>query len=185
MRVITGRAKGRRLVAPRGDQTRPISDRAKEALFSLLGDEIEGARFLDLFAGSGSVGIEALSRGAASATFVERGWRGVKAIRENLKLTGLEGKASVVRADVFRFVAGAEGPYDIVYVAPPQYQALWAKTLLALDAARLLASDALVVAQIFPKEYEELKLERLRFVEERRYGSTMLLFYRLGQPPGG
>ncbi len=178
MRVIAGLAKGRKLVSAKGGGTRPISDRVKEALFALLGVEVENARFLDLFAGTGSVGIEALSRGARECTFVERSWQGVRAIQRNLELTGLGSNAQVVRGDVFRFIAREEGPYHIVYVAPPQDQGLWDKTLAALDGAKLLAAGGLVVAQIFPKEFEELELERLRLLEKRRYGSTVLLFYQ-------
>src|SRR2546430_635565 len=100
MRVIAGTAKGRQLKLVPGEGTRPIMDRVKEALFNILGDSIDGATFLDLFAGTGSVGIEALSRGAEYAVFVENGRLAVKTIAENLKMTRLEDQARIVRQDV-------------------------------------------------------------------------------------
>ena len=104
MRVIAGTARGRPLVAPRGAHTRPITDRVKETLFGILGDRVLDARFLDLFAGSGSVGIEALSRGAASCDFVEHDRRAVAAIRENLERAGVAELASVHATDVMRYL---------------------------------------------------------------------------------
>jgi 16S rRNA (guanine966-N2)-methyltransferase len=180
MRVIAGKAKGRRLASVPGDTTRPITDRTKEALFDILGGRVEDARMLDLFAGTGSVGIEALSRGAREVWFVERERRAVQAIKSNLELTGLAQQARVVRQDVFRFiqqVAGRE-QFDIIYVAPPQYRELWAKTLKDLDEAGLLNPMGIVIAQIYPKEFEELELATLSLVDRRKYGSTLLCFYR-------
>ncbi len=183
VRVIGGAAKGRRLLSVPGQTTRPITDRVKESLFNILGERVEEALFLDLFAGTGGVGIEALSRGARGAIFVERSGRAVKTIRDNLKLTGLAGRAEVVRADVFRFLVREDRRSDLIYVAPPQYKGLWAKTLLALDERPLLSEDGLIVVQIHPKEYAELDLESLLLLEQRRYGSTVLCFYAPRIPP--
>jgi 16S rRNA (guanine(966)-N(2))-methyltransferase RsmD len=177
LRVIGGTAKGKRLRSIRG--IRPITDRVKSALFDILGGEVLGSRFLDLFAGTGSVGIEALSRGASSAVFVERKKRAVRIIEENLAITGLRERAKVLQRDVFDFISrGAEEEFDIIYIAPPQYKGLWAETLRALDSRDLLAKGGLAIAQIFPKEYEELDLKKMSLVDRRRYGSTMLCFYR-------
>lgn len=179
MRVIAGEARGRRLLAVPGASTRPISDRVKEALFGVLGERVMDGLFLDLFAGTGSVGIEALSRGARQATFVEMRWRAIKTIERNLETTGLEGRGRVIRQDVFKFLQSQAlgAPYDIVYLAPPQYRGLWAKTLRAVDQADILAKDGVIVAQMYPKEYETLTLESLALTDQRRYGSTMLCFY--------
>jgi len=178
MRVIAGEAKGQKLLAVPGTTTRPIADRVKESLFNILGDRVAGATFLDLFAGTGGVGIEALSRGAAAATFVERDERAVQTIRANLKATGLAARARVIRQDVFRFIATtAEAGYDLIYVAPPQYRGLWVKTVEALDGHPLMSPGGLVIAQIFPKEYHPLLLTQLAPVDERKYGSTLLVFY--------
>jgi 16S rRNA (guanine966-N2)-methyltransferase len=178
VRVISGEAKARRLYSVPGEGTRPITDRVKTSLFNILAPRVEDARFLDLFAGTGGVGIEALSCGARDTVFVERGERAVLTIRRNLVVTAFADRAQVVRKDVFKFIAGYQGPpFDIIYVAPPQYQGLWSRALLALDTSSLLAPGGLAVAQIHPKEYEQLALTRLVLSDQRRYGSTLLCFY--------
>ena len=184
MRVISGKAKGRQLFSVPGDSTRPITGRVKEALFDILYQRMAEARVLDLFAGTGAVGIEALSRGACEAVFVERNPRALAALRRNLQLTGLADHARVVRADVFKFVAGYKGQaFDIIHVAPPQYRGLWAQTLRALDSSALLTSDGIAVAQIYPKEYEPLDLRTLALSDQRKYGSTLLCFYEAQGSP--
>ena len=181
MRVIAGKAKGHRLKSVPGMGTRPITDRAKAALFSIIGNDVIGCRFLDLFAGTGQVGIEALSRGAAEVVFVERAGAALRTIRENLAHTRMEAGARVVRADVFAFLASRVGPtepFDYVYIAPPQYRRLWVRTLRALDAnPGWLANDGWAIAQIHPREHEELVLEHLALFDRRTYGSVMLCFY--------
>ena len=178
MRVISGNAKGRTLQAA-GAATRPITDRVKENLFNILGARIVDANVLDLFAGAGSVGIEALSRGARAATFVERDHRALNAIRANLRATQLADRASIVRDDVFKFLRRATTEtFDVIYVAPPQYKGLWAETLRALDGSALVAEHGIVIAQIHPKEYNELALANLELFDQRKYGSTLLCFYR-------
>ena len=183
MRVIAGEAKGRTLKPVPGKGTRPIADRVKESLFNILSWRVPECRFLDLFAGTGGVGIEALSQGAAHAVFVERAPRAIRVLRENLRLTGMSDRARVIQEDVFRFVVLANQQvepadrFDIIYVAPPQYQELWAKTLIALEGTPLLAQDGVIVAQIFPKEYRALPLTKVVLTDQRTYGSTMLCFY--------
>lgn len=178
MRVIAGSAKGIRLQAVPGSGTRPISDRVKEAVFNILRDEIINARVLDLFAGTGSVGIESLSRGADYVVFVEKQPKATATIRANLQRTRLQANARIVRADVFKFLTGDPTPFDLIYVAPPQYRDLWSKTLHALESnPGWLAPDGLVIVQIFPKEFEALPLTSLHPIEQRQYGSTLLCFY--------
>ncbi len=178
MRVIAGEAKGRKLLSVPGRATRPITDRVKESLFNILGGQVVNALFLDLFAGTGSVGIEALSRGARRAVFVERNRQALKVIAENLKMTGLTDRAKVVSSDVFKFLRGEfDEKFDIVYIAPPQYKGLWARTLLALDERELLADEGLIIAQIHPKELASLDLKSLQLADQRKYGSTLLCFY--------
>jgi 16S rRNA (guanine(966)-N(2))-methyltransferase RsmD len=179
IRVVSGVAKGQRLLPVPGEGTRPIRDQVKEALFNILAALVEDSRFLDLFAGTGSVGIEALSRGAASATFVESQPGAAQVIRRNLELTGFTDRARVIQADVFATLAGrSTEAFDLVYVAPPQYAGTWSRALAALDGREdWLNPDAWVVAQIHPKEYEPLSLGRLREVDRRKYGRTMLVFF--------
>src|SRR5215213_7639187 len=135
LRVIAGSAKGRRLKLVPGDTTRPIMDRVKEALFSILGRDIVDAAVLDLFAGTGSVGIEALSRGAAHVTFVDLERQAVETIKANLDLTRLAERANVRRADALALLNNPpDRRYEFIYVAPPQYKGLWVKVIEALEA---------------------------------------------------
>ena len=188
MRVIAGSAKGRRLKAPDTLDTRPILDRVKTALFDILAPDLVDSRFLDLFAGTGQIGIEALSRGAASATFVELSGEVVKLVRENLALTRLEANAEVIRADAFVFLRDAHAQrreFDIVYVAPPQYKQMAAQALERLDQAPLTAPGGLVIVQIHPRERGDIAsvaLSRLRLYDERTYGSTLLMFFEHAAP---
>jgi 16S rRNA (guanine966-N2)-methyltransferase len=201
MRVVTGEAKGRKLKAPKTMGTRPIIDRVKTALFDILSDEVEDIRFLDLFGGTGSVGIEALSRGAAGATFIEMNYQVLKLLRENLTITQLADRAETLHGDSFKFLqqyqqqsveqgkpqkpafSGSSQPhsYQIIYVAPPQYQEMAARALALIDSSTLVAEPGLVIVQIHPKERSgvaAIQSERLVLTDERRYGSTLLMFYR-------
>lgn len=182
MRVIAGTAKGRKLKTISGDTTRPITDRVKEALFSILGDWIIEARVLDLFGGTGAVGIEALSRGAAHVTFVEKSHTATRVIGENLRITTLADRAYVKKGDAFKFLAQSpppEQPFDLIYIAPPQYKQMWVKAVQMIDE-RLevwLLPDGAVIVQIHPLEYEAMTLQNLVLYDERKYGSTLLCFY--------
>lgn len=180
-RVIAGTARGIRLSGP-GEGTRPMGDRVKEALFAILEPDIRGARVLDLFAGSGGAGIEALSRGAAHATFVERDHGAVRVIAANLARAHLGGPgAHVVEANVRRWVADAareiEAPFDIVIADPPYDDpALLVATLEALGPR--LAPDARVVAKHARQTPPPARVGLLASERERRFGETTLTFYR-------
>lgn len=179
MRVITGKAKGRKLMMAPGGGTRPITDRAKEALFSIMGDWIEETRVLDLFGGTGGVGIESLSRGATWVDFVDLSHQAVETIRANLRHCGFERQASVTRLDSFAYLQRYHGaPYDLIYVAPPQYQGMWLKALTLIDGKpELLAKNGSVIVQIHPREETPVTLTCLEEYDRRRYGSVLLLFY--------
>jgi 16S rRNA (guanine966-N2)-methyltransferase len=179
MRVITGRAKGRKLMSVPGDSTRPITDRAKSALFSILNDWIEGTRVLDLFGGTGAVGIECLSRGATYVHFIDNNRKAVDTIQANLAHCGFSREATVERNDSFAFLERYRGePFDFIYVAPPQYQDLWRKALQMIDQRpQLTAEYATIVVQIHPVEDKPVELQRLQEYDRRKYGSVMLLFY--------
>jgi 16S rRNA (guanine966-N2)-methyltransferase len=194
-RVIAGSAAGRRLSAP-GPGTRPLSDRVKQTLFAILEPRLPGSHFLDLCAGSGAGGIEALSRGAALAVLVEQDGRTCKTIAENLSRTGLGGPAAVVvRAEAGAWLAtaggapggtpGSEstgGSFDLVLVDPPYDQPELLESILATlggpAAERLLAADALVVAKHFWRTAPPARIGLLRSIRERRFGETTLTFYR-------
>jgi 16S rRNA (guanine(966)-N(2))-methyltransferase RsmD len=184
-RVISGKAKGRRLKLVPGDTTRPIMDRVKENLFNILGD-INGTRWLDMYAGTGQVGIEALSRGAAEVVFVDKARAAVQTVRDNLAHTQLTAGATVVQGDALAYLRDmGEPPFDVIYIAPPQYLEMWIGALQAIDkdVDRYLAADAQAIAQIDPREYRELELSRLVLADQRRYGNTLLCFYERGLSP--
>ncbi len=179
--MIAGAARGRRLRSVPGEATRPITDRVKEALFNIIGPDIKGASLLDLFAGTGSVGIEALSRGAARVVFVDVHTRAIETIRTNLDLTRLGEGAEVVRGDAFGYLADqSRPPFDYIFLAPPQYQGILARAIPVIDAhPRCLNPDGWVIAQLDPKESLELSLTSLVEFDRRRYGNTLLVFYEL------
>jgi len=180
--VIAGEAKGRRLTGIRSSAIRPTSDRVREALFSALGAAVPGARVLDLYAGSGALGIEALSRGAASAVFVDSDREAVAAIRANLALTGTDDRASVVRLSVASFLAaGRHGPFDLVFLDPPYAQGPPVQDLEALVAGGLLDGGASVVLETRGPELIP-PVEGLAVVSRRRYGDTTLVFLRPSGP---
>jgi 16S rRNA (guanine966-N2)-methyltransferase len=172
MRIVSGAWGGRRLQAPPGDATRPTSDRVREALFSILGARVEGARVLDLFAGSGALGLEALSRGAATATFVDSAPAAVRAVRGNLGALGAQ--AEVRRQDALRFLGGARDaacPYDLVFLDPPYRLATRLGGELSESLPPVLAPGATVVAESDRRRPLDLDLP---LSDERRYGDTLI-----------
>jgi 16S rRNA (guanine(966)-N(2))-methyltransferase RsmD len=181
LRVISGCARGRRLKSVPGDTTRPITDRVKESLFNILGKDVQDAIMLDLFAGTGAVGIEALSRGAKFVRFVDRNRLPVKTVRENLQITGLSDRAQVLQRDAFEVLKGeVDRQFDYVYIAPPQYKDMWKQALLLLDEnIGWLVGNAWVIVQIHPVEFDPVSLKNLVEFDQRRYGSTILIFYEV------
>ncbi len=181
MRIIAGSRKGARIFAPRGLDTRPTGDRVREAAFDLIGP-LDGAAVLDLFAGSGAMGLEALSRGAATATFVESDRDACRTISRNLEKLRLPG-ARVVRADAVHFLAREAGHYDLVLVDPPYELVESLLVPLAAYIPRVLAAGGLVVFETGAKQQPELQLS---VRTSRRYGSVRLtLFERLSASGGG
>jgi 16S rRNA (guanine966-N2)-methyltransferase len=177
MRVIAGSARGVPLAAPRDRGTRPITDRVKETLFAILGERVPDARVLDLYAGSGAIGIEALSRGAASADFVEHGRAALDALRANLAKTRLGADARVHATDVDRFLAVPDGgPWDLAILDPPYEVRAIVAPLEALVPH--LGPDATVVVKHFWRT-EIPQLHRLAVTRQRRFGETMLTYLQL------
>lgn len=181
LRVIAGAARGQSLKAVPGDSTRPITDRVKESLFNIIGVDIQEASLLDLFAGTGAVGIEALSRGAGFVLFIDQHHLAVKTMRANLEKTKLAAVAEILHRDAFVVLdQPIDRRFDYVYIAPPQYKGLWLRALQKVDARpELLTEFAWVIVQIDPVEFEPIELKNLAEFDQRRYGSTLLVFYVL------
>jgi 16S rRNA (guanine966-N2)-methyltransferase len=185
MRVVGGTARGKPLRLVPGKGTRPILDRVKTALFDILRPRIEGMRVLDLFAGSGSVGIEALSQGAAHCTFIDLGHQAIATVKQNLLTTGFSESCAVHQTNALDFLRSTPRSFDLIYIAPPQYKYLWVEAMRVLAARPDLLAAAsedntgpgLAIAQIDPKEYESLDLGALRETRQKRYGNTLLVFF--------
>lgn len=181
LRVIAGTAKGRKLKSVPGDTTRPVLDRVKENVFNIVAPQVAGSRWLDLFAGTGSVGIEALSRGAEFCQFFDSSRAAIQTIHANLALTQLQGNAHVERTDSLSRLR-EEPPdnegFEFIYVAPPQYAGVWRQALELLDERpEWLLPDGIAIVQIDPREYEIVSLRHLVLIDQRKYGNTMLCFY--------
>ncbi len=181
MRVVSGCAKGITLASVPGKSTRPITDRVKEALFNILSNRVMDTTWLDLFGGTGAVGIEALSRDAESVVFIEINFQAYKTILQNLKTTDLADYATVRKMDAFTYLNGTpDQAFDVIYNAPPQYQGIWRKAMQTLDEnPSWLAESGWIITQIHPKEYQEnLTYTNFEEFDQRKYGDTLLVFYR-------
>lgn len=182
MRIIAGAAKGRRLVGPKGSGTRPFMDRAKEALFSSLGEWVLDARVLDLYAGSGSLGLEALSRGADSVTFVEVGREALAALDTNVAAVGLGG--DVARSDVAEYLASASrrrDAFDLVFVDPPYAAPLASVEAVLAALVAVLADGARVVLHRRAGDEAPTAPRGLSLIDRRRYGDAELWLYEEGE----
>jgi 16S rRNA (guanine966-N2)-methyltransferase len=179
LRVISGTAKGRKLKDVPGDTTRPVTDMVKEALFNILAGDVLESTWWDLFGGTGAIGIEALSRGAAFVRFSELNRLPIETIKANLETTRFTAQAEIRRGDAFAMLsAPPDRQFDYVYIAPPQYKEMWSQALTLLDAnSGWLGENPEIIVQIHPREYVELELKNLVEFEQRKYGSTLLVFY--------
>jgi 16S rRNA (guanine966-N2)-methyltransferase len=179
LRVIAGKARGRKLKSVPGDTTRPITDRVKESLFNILAGDIIDSSWWDLFAGTGAVGIEALSRGASFVRFTDLNRAPIETIKFNVEHCGFKPQTEIRRVDAFASLSSKpDRQFEYIYVAPPQYKDMWSKAVELVDKNMdWLADDGWVIAQIAPKEYKTLALEDLQEFEQRKYGTTLLVFY--------
>lgn len=179
MRVTGGIGRGRRLKVPAGAEVRPTSDKVKQALFNILGGQVAGSVFLDLFAGAGGIGIEALSRGADKVVFVDASRDSLSAIRHNLGLADFGDRAEIVPAKAGAFLKKSSGPYDIVFLDPPYAEEL--QPLLELiSGAGILKPDSIVIAEHFKKQQSPERAGGLTLYREAKYGDTVLAFYKIG-----
>ena len=187
MRVIAGAAKGRTLVAPKGTGTRPATDRIREALFQILEPDLGDARVLDLFAGAGTMGIEALSRGAAHATFVERAAAALDALRKNVASTGFAGRSDVIAANVIGYLdRGAPAArYDFAFLDPPFADvAILEATLAHPTLPAALAPEATVIARVLRK-HPPVMPSNAQIIRTKQIGEEDLVFLRFSELRGG
>lgn len=185
MRVIAGLAKGKRLKAPAGLNTRPVTDMIKEALFNVLGDSVKGSLFLDLFAGSGSVGIEALSRGAKQVVFIDNSVPAVKTIKENICNCGFKEGFSIYRNDVFKalsilFQQGYK--FDIIYIDPPfTVDEIFDRIICHLDETPMLTQYGKIILRTRRKKQINVRLHALEEYRTNNYGESALHYYRMNK----
>jgi len=179
MRVTGGIGRGRRLKVPAGSRVRPTSDKVKQALFNILGDKVEGSVFLDLYAGAGSVGIEALSRGAERVVFVDSSRVSLDVVKHNIDQMGLGDHADLSLSRAETFLKKKSGPYTLVFLDPPYAEEL--QPLLEMVAgAGILGPHAIVIAEHFKKQQSPKTAGSLSLYREARYGDTVLAFYKAG-----
>lgn len=182
MRIITGIARGCKLKSPKGLVTRPTADRVKESLFNILGSEVLSAQILDLFAGTGNLGLESLSRGAAHATFIDQNLESIHIIQENATHTKLVASSEIVKQDVFtalRRLDGMSRKFDLVFCDPPYQKGLAEKTLYLLDELSILREGAIIVIEHARDEALDLALKNIAFKCNRRYGATTISFFSM------
>jgi len=179
-RIISGYLKGLRLKSIPGNQTRPITDRVKENLFNIIGGDIKDSFFLDAFAGTGSVGIEALSRGAQYILFIEKNHKPFLTLSENLTSTGMKKCYQLIKTDALSFLKKIpENKFDYIFIAPPQYFGTWKLALSTIDKnCNIASSDCWIIVQIDPIEDEDVELNNFIEIDRRKYGSTLLLFFQ-------
>lgn len=178
MRVITGKARGVLLKTPEGMLTRPTSDRVKEALFSIVNFDLPGANVLDLFAGTGQLGIEALSRGAKHAVFVDAREDACKIVRENLRRTKLENEAKVVRGDYLDYLRRCKEKYDIILLDPPYAEVFLENALKCITEIDILQSGGIIVTERPVEKELSLVFEGYTRSKDYKYGNTLLTLYR-------
>ena len=179
MRIISGTSKGRKLVTPRSHSVRPTSDRVKESIFNILRGEIEGNRVLDLFAGTGNLGIEALSRGAEKAIFVEKRRQTIRLIQRNLAQFGLEDRSEILPMDANRAIGILEQrgeSFDLILMDPPYEKGLIQKTLRKLNSHPIYCGDSILVIEHHRREPLPLTVEGWDLIRQQRIGDTLISF---------
>ena len=178
MRVISGKARGIVLKTPDGMQTRPTADRVKEALFSILQFDLPGKRILDLFGGTGQLGIEAISRGAKSAVFVDSGDAPCKLIKENLRRAKMEGEGRVVRADYLTYLSGCREKFDIIFLDPPYAEVFLENAIKKISEIDILESGGIIVAEHPVEKPLLLEIDGFSRSKDYKYGKAVLTLFR-------
>jgi 16S rRNA (guanine966-N2)-methyltransferase len=184
IRIIGGELKGRKLVAVPGRQTRPTADRVRESMFNILGDRVRDALVLDLFAGTGAMGIEALSRGAGSVLFADNDKRALTALGKNVKVCSLASRAKIIKWDILKnlnITTAFQHAFNLVFIDPPYNKNMIQSTLSNLDKSKCIENGACVAIEHSPQEPIPEKDKRFKISDQRRYGKTLVsfLFYML------
>lgn len=178
MRVTGGLGKGRKLRVPAGSRVRPTSDKVKQALFNILGEKVRNAFFLDLYAGTGGVGIEALSRGTERVFFVDDATESLRVIKQNVEQTGFDERAQIVTSKAESFLKKTSEQFDIIFMDPPYTLELQPLLDLVAESGALKA-DSIVIAEHFKKQLSPQRAGRLELYREAQYGDTVLAFYKI------
>lgn len=177
MRIITGEARGRKLLTPKGLKTRPTADRVKESLFNILGPRVIDAVVLDGFAGTGNLGLEALSRGAKFSYFVEQDKEAFNCLSQNIKALGYEEKSKAIKGDLLKILPGLKEQFDIVFLDPPYGKELEKLAVSEILKLNLLKENGLIIIETAAKISLNLNYKNLMLIREAKYGSTLLGFY--------
>ncbi len=178
MRVIAGRAKGRQLQTPKGMSTRPTGAKVREAIFSVLASKITNKRVLDVFAGTGAMGLEALSRGAKEATFIEKDRAAQKALKQNIENIGFCEEVKIFNGDCLKFLPDMRGPFDLVFLDPPYNKGYVNKIMPLLAKPGFLAQEGIIVLETAAKEKEIPADDCWLLQKESKYGDTAVLYYQ-------
>jgi 16S rRNA (guanine966-N2)-methyltransferase len=179
LRIIGGELKGRKLVTVPGLETRPTADRVRESIFNILGAGVRGALVLDLFAGTGAMGIEALSRGAESVVFVDNNKTAMMALTKNIKICALESRANIIKWNILKnlnVIGGFPAAFNLVFVDPPYNKDMIQLTLSNLDKSRCLENGARVAIEHSPREPISVEDQNFKISDQRRYGKTLVSF---------
>ena len=184
MRIIAGQAKGRKLKSVNTAQVRPTTDRVKEAVFNILGAAVNGTIVLDLYSGFGGLGLEALSRQAARAVFIEKHYKNAAIIKENIALCGFEEQARVMITDVFNYLQEPQHKFDIIFMDPPYGRKLVNKTIRAIISAQLLTTTGLIIIES-EQNTEINKYQELKIIKDKNYGDTKISIYQLKDDNNG
>lgn len=178
MRIVAGSAKGRRLCAVKGLSIRPTSDKVREAVFNILGLEFHYKNVLDLFAGTGAMGIEALSRGSEKVTFIDKDASAIKVINKNLDICGFAEKAKVMKMDVVQALSLKPLAFDLIFIDPPYAAGLTGIVLEMIDKNKILADSGVIVSETSKRTVTDARLSGLQKFDKRQYGDTVVTFYK-------
>lgn len=184
MRIISGTAKGTKLYTLEGLTTRPTLDRVKESIFNIIQNEIQDVSFLDLFSGSGAIGLEALSRGAKKAILCDKSEDAVKIIKQNAEKTHLQDKAKIYNCDFKKCLEKIEEPLDIIFLDPPYKTDYIYESLKIIEENKLLNEDGIIILETDEKERITEKLKKIQFdiIDERKYGIANIIFLKTKRP---